>query len=116
MITIRHRYTGAILHQFDRENFDNALLCDGDFSHADMSHMVLSECDLSGAYFFGADLRGAVFSNTNLSGANFSGADMAGVQIKWCILDRANFGDTCLTVSGRVADKPATVGKEKGNA
>ena len=101
MIVIRDRHTGEVMHSFPYENFDNASLRYLDFRDADMSHMVMSECDLTGADFRGADLRGAVFSNANISRALFSNADMVGVQIKWCNLDRAQFGNACLTVVGQ---------------
>ena len=101
MITIKNRHTGAIMYQFDRENFDNAPLWGANFTEADLSNMVLAECNCSGANFRGADLRGAVFSNASLVGADFTGADMAGVQIRWCNLDQAKFGDICLTVAGQ---------------
>ena len=101
MIVIKNRHTGAIMYQFSRENFDGAHLWGANFTEADLSNMVLSECNLGHAKFASADLRGAVFSNTNLSGADFTGADMAGVQIRWCNLDRVNFGNACLTVVGQ---------------
>lgn len=101
MIVIKNRHTGAIMYEFNRENFDNAPLWGANFTEADLSNMVLSECNLGHAKFVRADLRGAVFSNTHLVGADFRGADMAGVQFRHCNLDGADFGDTCLTVAGQ---------------
>ena len=101
MIVIKNRHTGLVMYKFDLENFDNAHLWGADFTEADLSNVVLSECNLGHAKFIGADLRGAVFSNTCLAGADFTGADMEGVKIRWCNLDCTQFGDICLTVVGQ---------------
>ena len=87
MISIKHRFSGQTLCEFDLEsvkqaaekgkkNLRGANLCGADLCGAD-----LREADLYGADLRGADLRGADMYEANLRGADLYEANLRGAVI-----------------------------------
>ena len=77
MITIKNRYTGAVLLEI--ESLSNANLSYAKLSFADLRDANLSGANLSGAHLYGAHLSGANLYGANLSYTNLYGADLSGV-------------------------------------
>ena len=93
MITIRNRFTDAII--LERDTIKGADLRYADLSYADLRHADLSYADLEGADLSCADLRYADLScadltEANLSQANLVGADLVGADLRYAILRDAN--------------------------
>ena len=63
MITIKHRYTGAVLHSSEkatmREALEEAIAAGSDLRRSDLRGSDLSGSDLSGSDLRGSDLRGS---------------------------------------------------------
>ena len=80
MIQIKHRFTDAVLCEFDVETTKQAL------ELAVKSGADLSGADLSGAYLSGANLSGADLRDANLSGEKLSIAPISILNLTWDIL------------------------------
>jgi len=116
-ITIRHRWTDAVLYSHEttderqasglalRDALEAAVKSNADLSKADLSgadlsganlfkanlsKANLSKADLSGADLFGAELFGANLSEAILSGANLFGANLSGANLSGANLFGAN--------------------------
>jgi hypothetical protein len=104
MITIKHRFSGTTLCEFDVKTVREAAerrkkhLSGADLSWDNLSGADLFGANLSGADLYGANLYGANLSGANLSGANLYGADLSGADLSWANLSGAdlygaNLGD-----------------------
>ena len=71
-ITLRHRYTSAVLYR--SANLRGANLVGAYLRGASLVGADLRGADLRGADLGGADLSGVALLNANLSGANLNGA------------------------------------------
>ena len=106
MISIKHRFSGATLCEFDVETVKEAVLlaikkCSNlrysdlrgsNLSHSDLSGINLSCIDLRGSNLSCIDLRGSNLSGSNLSGSNIEGEkitinplSIAGLRY-WCLI------------------------------
>src|SRR5439155_13949209 len=120
VIEIRHKETGAILHQMEgntlqRADLTGLNLCEADLTGMDLAGTILAgtvcrgtrfqganldHADLRGAYMAQADFRGAnlsgalLFSDSldtaDLTGANLTGANLTGAYMAEAKLVRAN--------------------------
>ncbi len=97
-ITIKHRYTGAVLFEFQatdeqqasgmavRHALEAAAKSDADLRGANLIDANLSYTDLRGANLIDANLIGANLSYTDLRGANLRGANLIDANLigaKW---------------------------------
>ena len=101
MITIKHRFSGTTLCEFDVEtvkhaaekgksNLRGADLCGANLYGADLRGANLCGADLCGADLCGANLYGADLCGANLDGANLYGADLRGANLDGADLRGAN--------------------------
>ena len=116
MITIKHRFSGATLCEFDVETVKHAAeegklnlryadLYRADLRGANLSYAYLYGADLRGVDLRGADLRGADLRyadlrGANLDGANLDGADLYGAKSYGANLDGEKLTKTPLSVVG----------------
>jgi len=103
-ITIRHRWTDAVLYSHEttgerqarglamRDALEAAVKSSANLSKANLSGATLSEANLSRATLFGADL-----SRANLSGANLFGADLSKADLSRANLSRAELSGADLS-------------------
>ncbi|SNR73239.1 Pentapeptide repeat-containing protein, partial [Methylobacillus rhizosphaerae] len=71
MIQIKHRFTGAVLCEFETGTLQEAVV-----------KAVSSGADLRGANLYGADLYGADLRGADLYGADLRGADLYGADLR----------------------------------
>jgi len=83
-ITIKQRYTGAVLYKGPKSDLRRANL-----RSADLRGANLRSAYLSGAYLSGADLSGANLSGTNLSGADLIHANLIHANLSSAYLSGA---------------------------
>ena len=116
-IQIKHRITGSVLFECDKESIKLAVefavsqkadlrgadLSGADLRCADLSGADLSGADLRGAYLSGADLRCAYLSGADLRCANLSGADLRCANLSGADLSGADLSGADL--SGEKLDK-----------
>ena len=116
MITIKHRFSGVTLCEFDVEtikqaaekgksNLDGADLRGANLVRAnlDVANLVRANLDganLRGANLDGANLRGANLAGANLYGADLYGADLYGSNLRGANLDGEKLTKTPLSVVG----------------
>ncbi len=95
MITIKHRFNGVTLCEFDvatvkqavekaskqKADLRGANLYGADLYGANLREANLAGADLRGADLYGADLRGANLRGADLRGANLRGANLYGEKI-----------------------------------
>ena len=84
MMEIKHRYSGKILFESDKDTIKEALI------EAVIKKRSLGGADLKGAYLGGADLKGADLVGANLVGAYLRGADLGGADLGGAYLGGAN--------------------------
>ena len=76
MMEIKHRYSGKILFESDKDTIKEALI------EAVIKKRSLGGADLKGAYLGGADLKGADLVGANLVGAYLGGAYLGGANLE----------------------------------
>ena len=87
MISIKHRYNGTTLCEFDIGTIKQAAekgkanLYGANLRGANLYGANLYGANLYGANLYGADLRGADLRGANLYGANLCGADLRGANL-----------------------------------
>ncbi len=81
LITIRHRYTDAVLYNGEGEDL-HAVLQKAAKEGANLKGANLGGANLGGAYLEGAYLEGANLEGANLKGANLRGANLGGANLK----------------------------------
>ena len=89
MITIKHRFSGTTLCEFDVETVKLAV-----------ETAVKDGADLRGANLYGANLRGADLYGANLYGADLYGADLEGEKITKSPLSVVGLRYWCLISDG----------------
>ena len=100
-IEIKHRLTGEVIFEFEKENNtvkDTVLeaikrginLCCAVLTNADLSYTDLSNVNLSGADLYGADLYCANLCNVTLYYANLFGADLCCANLRDAKLHNVN--------------------------
>ena len=89
MISIKHRFTGATLCEFDVETVRDAVV-KAVADNANLDGANLRGADLYGADLYGANLYGANLCDANLRGADLCGADLYGANLDGANLDGAN--------------------------
>ena len=91
MISIKHRFTGATLCEFDVKTIKEAAeQGSANLRDADLYGANLRGANLYGANLRGADLRGANLRDADLYGANLHGADLRGADLYGANLHDAN--------------------------
>nr|WP_294560400.1 pentapeptide repeat-containing protein [uncultured Rhodopila sp.] len=90
-ITIKHRYTGAVLWTGDAENkrkaCEAAIAAEANLTGANLTWANLTGADLTWANLTGADLTGANLTRANLTRANLTGADLTPIRDDiWAVL------------------------------
>jgi uncharacterized protein YjbI with pentapeptide repeats len=80
-VEIRHKETGAMLHQLAIDTLEGASLPGLYFCHADLAGANLAGANLAGAIFRETDLRGAILRRANLRGAYLFQADLRGANL-----------------------------------
>ena len=109
-IEIKHRFTGAVLCEFEAVNIKDCLqqavnaganLIDANLRGANLSDANLRDANLLGANLSGANLRDANLLGANLSGANLRdanllGANLSGANLRGANLSGANLRDANL--------------------
>ena len=88
MITIKHRFSGTTLCEFDVETVKHA---------AEKGKSNLCGANLCGANLYGANLDGANLDGANLCGANLDGANLCGANLCGANLCGANLDGEKLT-------------------
>ena len=97
MISIKHRFTRAILCEFDVETIKHAAENGrADLCGANLCEANLCEADLCGANLRGADLCGANLRGADLCGADLRGADLCGADLREANLRGANLREANL--------------------
>ena len=86
MITIKHRFSGVTLCEFDVETVKHAA--------------EKGKSNLRGAYLRGAYLRGADLGGADLGGADLGGADLGGADLRGAYLDGEKLTKTPLSFAG----------------
>gem|GEM_PF-1936631 len=72
------------------------------FNGLDLSHVVLSDCNLTNATFIGCTLHGVTFRGADLTGANLSGASLVRAYFKHANLTGANLSGASLVRASMV--------------
>jgi hypothetical protein len=90
MITICHRYTGAVLHAIDADSLVGIRLEGVDLAGADLQGANLQWASLRGARLQGADLQGANLQCADLWRANLQEADLRRANLQEADLRRAD--------------------------
>ena len=88
MITIRNRFTGAII--LERDTLRGADLRDADLSYANLYEANLEGADLGEANLYEARLRRANLTDANLSCANLTDANLVRADLRGADLRGAN--------------------------
>ena len=96
MITIKHRFSGVTLCEFDVETVKHA----AEVGKSNLRYAYLYGADLRGADLRGADLRGADLRGANLRGADLYGANLDGADLYGANLDGEKLTKTPLSVVG----------------
>ena len=86
MISIKHRFTGSTLCEFDVKTIKEAA--------------EQGSANLRGANLYGADLRGANLRGANLDGANLDGANLDGANLDGANLDCEKITKNPLVING----------------
>ena len=99
-VTIKHRYTGAVLFAAEVAD-DDAYPIRTALQAGIAARAYLARADLTGAYLAGAYLAGAYLADANLAGANLAGAylaraDLTGAYLAGADLTDANLADANL--------------------
>jgi TIR domain/Pentapeptide repeats (8 copies) len=81
VIEIRHKETGAVLHQVEADTLEGARLSDLYLCGADLAEANLAGANLSGAVCRATDFRGAHLAGANLAGAYLFEADLRGADL-----------------------------------
>jgi len=109
-ITIRHRYTDAVLyeHETTQERIDSGLamrdaLEAANKARANLAGAYLVRANLAGAYLVRANLADANLADANLADANLAGANLADAYLAGAYLVRANLAGANL-VRANLAD------------
>jgi hypothetical protein len=91
-ITIRNRWTGAVIftHDVEGATMRDAVLA------ARAAGSDLSDSDLSGSNLSGSNLSGSDLSGSNLSGSNLSGSDLSGSDLSGSDLSGSDLRDSDL--------------------
>ena len=91
MISIKHRFTGATLCEFDVKTIKEAAeQGSANLRDANLYGANLRDADLYGANLYGADLRGANLYDADLRGADLRGANLRGADLYGADLRGAN--------------------------
>ncbi len=101
-VTIRNRWTGAVVREVPASTLRSADLSDAalsgaDLRNADLRGAVLSGAVLSGAVLSGAVLSGAVLSRAVLRSAVLSDAVLSGADLRGAVLSGADLRDAVLS-------------------
>ena len=86
MITIKHRFSGATLCEFDVETVKHA----AEEGKLNLRYADLRYADLRGAKWYGANLRYADLRGADLRGADLRGADLYGANLRYADLRGAD--------------------------
>ena len=93
MITIKHRFSGVTLCEFDVETIKQAAeKGKSNLDGADLRGANLVRANLAGANLYGADLYGADLYGSNLRGANLDGEKLTKTPLSvvglryWCLI------------------------------
>jgi len=103
-ITIKNRYTNAVIYDGPKSYLSEANLRGANLSGADLSGANLSGAYLRGANLSGADLSGADLSGAFLRGANLRGADLNGAYLSGADLRGANLSGADLLCMGNMRE------------
>jgi uncharacterized protein YjbI with pentapeptide repeats len=94
MIQIKHRFTNAVLCEFDavdiKDCLEKAVKSGANLWRANLEGANLWRANLEGANLMGASLMGANLEGANLEGANLMGASLMGANIMDASLMGAN--------------------------
>jgi uncharacterized protein YjbI with pentapeptide repeats len=94
MIQIKHRFTEAVLCEFDVPTLNDAVVkavsIGVDLYGADLREANLHEANFYGANLYGADLRGANLHGANLRNADLHEADLRNANLHGADLRKAN--------------------------
>ena len=99
MITIKSRFTGTTLCEFDVETVKAAVV-KAVSSGADLEGADLRGANLRGANLYGADLEGADLEGASLYGANLYGANLYGANLEGASLEGEKLTQTPIVVTG----------------
>jgi uncharacterized protein YjbI with pentapeptide repeats len=80
-VEIRHKETGAVLHQLAIDTLEGASLAGLYFCDADLAGVNLAGANLAGAIFRATDLRGADLTRANMRGTYLFQADLRGANL-----------------------------------
>ncbi len=103
MISIKHRFSGATLCEFDVETVKEAVLlaikkCIN-LSGSNLSYSNLRGSDLRGSDLSYSNLRGSDLSGSNLSGSNLSGSDLSYSNLSGSDLSGSNIEGEKITIN-----------------
>ena len=113
-ITIKHRYTTAVLFEYTptdeqqasglamRAALEAATKGGANLYGADLGGANLYGADLGGAYLGGANLYGAYLGGANLGGANLGGAYLRGAYLRG---DKKLIGDRPIFTAGPIGSR-----------
>ena len=103
MISIKHRFTGVTLCEFDVETVKEAVLlgikAGSDLRDSDLRGSDLSGCNLSYSNLRGSNLSYSDLSGSNLRGSNLSGSDLRDSDLSGCNLIGSNLSYSNLSYS-----------------
>ena len=122
MIAIKHRFTGAVLCEFDVQTVREAVvlavkqganLQGANLQRANLQGANLQRANLQGANLQGADLQGADLQGANLQGANLQGADLQGADLQGADLQGAKNAGLVIAQTQITPQEGAFVGWKK---
>ena len=108
MISIKHRFSGATLCEFDVETVKEAVLL-AIKKCSDLSGSDLRGSDLSGSNLSYSNLSGSNLSYSNLSGSDLSGSDLSGSNLSYSNLIGSDLSGSYLSgikIDGEEITKP----------
>jgi len=101
MITIKNRFTGAVLFSGEystiAEALQAAITSSANLRGANLRYANLSDADLRGAYLSGADLSGSVLRGADLRDADLIGANLRGAYLSCADLSGADLSGAYLS-------------------
>ena len=104
MISIKHRFSGATLCEFDVETVKEAVLlaikkC-SNLSYSNLRGSDLSGINLSGSNLSHSDLRGIKLSCSELRGSNLSGIELSGIELSGSNIEGEKITINPLSIAG----------------
>ena len=103
MIQIKHRYTNAVLCEFEvdtiKEAVELAIKSGSDLRYSDLRYSNLRGSDLSGSNLRGSDLRYSDLRGSNLRGSDLSGSNLRGSNLRYSDLRGSNLSYSDLSYS-----------------